>query len=133
MKMFDRDGKFNWVDDKNCVVGYDSGQNCCELFDYRYLDKDKVVIKLSDEQLECYNFCPSFHESSRLIESDDELLKKRIEQGEAIIIALFKMEIYKGVNVEEVAYLELRNCHNGYYSHGFEMLKDGEVLHSGKL
>lgn len=33
MKFFERDSKFNWVDENNVLLGYDSGQNCCEWAD----------------------------------------------------------------------------------------------------
>jgi hypothetical protein len=30
LKVFDREGKVNFVDDKNMVVGYDMNRHCCE-------------------------------------------------------------------------------------------------------
>lgn len=33
---FDFNGRWNWIDDKNTVIGYDNYSQCCESFTYYY-------------------------------------------------------------------------------------------------
>lgn len=66
MKIFERDGKINFVDENNVLLGYDMSQDCCEhadwfILDTIYSDKDSALLdceasknlvkKLDDEEI----------------------------------------------------------------------------------
>lgn len=107
-------GSVNFVDDRNVLVGYELEQSCCE---HAYwtctLTGDEECPEL---ELWHWRFDPE-HPIEYL---DDE------EHW----VARFRL-----VNEDEdkEAFLELHNCHNGYYSHGFWMEVDGERRKDGAL
>jgi hypothetical protein len=114
MKIFDKDGKYNFVDQNNVLVGFDSYANCCESFGYFFsTESPKNIPPYCNDgdgqpaNLDSFNFDPTFKESG------------------------YEMETFKLINGDEVIYLTIYNSHNGYYSHGFEMLNDGEVVFHG--
>lgn len=122
MKHFDRDGKYNFVDDNNVFVGYDSGQCCCEqaswmLFDHIPLDpmRDKEVEL---ERAEGFNFDTKF-----FMDISD---RSDFESGGAVLFKLSRPG-------HESLYLCLYNSHNGYYSHGFQVVHNGIIINSGSL
>lgn len=127
MKEFHKDGKMNFVDDNNVFVGYDYGQYCCECAGYLYskeVPKNTIEsIKLTEKELECFNFVKSF------FQKDNTLLmgKETYGMGNGGT-ATFKLK--KG---SEVIYLTLYNCHNGYYGHDFEMKINDKVAKDGCL
>lgn len=109
MKIFDKDGKTNFVDENNVLVGYSNYQCCCEDFGYLFTRK---IPKNSDcstaEWLgeEFYRFDPEFFQHS----------------GDMVHFKLHHVD-----DVEDIVYLTLYNYHNGYYSHGFIFSVDGVV------
>ena len=112
MKIFDRYGKVNFVDDNNVMLGYDTNQQCCESAGWFVADKPKNVIEeplynASDAALYGFQFDPTFFQEMEI----------PISCGEGGI-AIFKI-----VNEHREIYLHLYNQHNGYYSHGFEFTK----------
>ncbi len=50
MRIFEKDGHVNFVDDNNVLVGWDNIASCCESFSW---DLDK---SLTSEELEAYSF-----------------------------------------------------------------------------
>ena len=131
MKIFEQKGKINFVDDNNVFVGYDFEQCCCESFGYFFtkhntpeslkqgwFDEGNVSKRseksINEEDLEGYNFDTSFYEV------DDD--------GRGTGMAIFRL-----TKDDEQVFLVLGNCHNGYYSHGFEMFVDNETIHQGSL
>ncbi len=117
MKHFERNGKFNWVDENNVVLGYDSHQACCERADYFYSDKpESIIVKGLNPDLSSYSFETSFFE-----EGGDG------ETG----MAIFKL-VSSNMNLPTL-YLHLHNTHNGYYSHGFCLDVGGTVFRKGSL
>lgn len=124
---FERDGKFNWVDHNNVFVGFDAHQDCCEQFGWKYHDNYPIeeMTEMSDTvDLSNYEFDTSWFEEPHDSSS---------ETG----VAVFKMvpTVVDTVNPanNRPIYLELYNCHNGYYAHGFECKHNGIVLRSGLL
>ena len=121
MRIFKRDGKFNFVDDQNTFVGYDDGQSCCEWFGYflSYEEPTKI-IEPPDTSLELaakdYNFDKSYFKKIR---GDTE------DGG----IAIFKLT-KPGAND---MFLALFNSHNGYYGHGFTFTVDGTQVQEDYL
>ena len=127
MKLFNSkewSSKVNFVDDNNVLVGYDTDQYCCEhagwfIKDTIRLDTDESSIEYdkASEELDGYNFDPTFFEESNAGCCDG-------------LMAIFKLinETTNGVK-----YLHLFNVHNGYYGHGFHMSVDNKNLHYGTL
>ncbi len=50
MRIFEKDGRVNFVDNNNVLVGWDNTSSCCESFSW---DLDK---SLTSEELEAYSF-----------------------------------------------------------------------------
>lgn len=122
--------KINFVDDNNVLVGFDYSGQCCESFGWAL--SRRWPLRLQPEpgenglKPEGYNFDTSFinHE----VPEDDK------SYGEGNYVT-FKLEKEN----EKPIFLTLWNIHNGYYSHGFEMVQGnlisvGETkIHSGSL
>jgi hypothetical protein len=122
MKIFNVDGKTNFVDDNNVFVGYDMEENCCEKFGYvltEYIpeDMDAIYSDIKESYLEGYKFDKNFIK--------DLPYSEYYEEGGA---KCFRLE-----KDGEEAYLIIYNYHNGYYSHGFEFVNNGEIIEEGRL
>jgi hypothetical protein len=134
MKYFCSDNSFwttkvNFVDENNVLVGYDFGSNCCEDFGWYIHNKvgkaseedpvfsDGIDGNALNEFLKEWTFDTSFFE-----EFSNE---KRYDEEN---FAVFRL-----VNGDNELFLHLYNSHNGYYSHGFDFSKDGQVIHTGCL
>lgn len=125
MRIFDRDGKYNFIDDNNVFVGYDSWTDCCETADFLILEGpdefaswDDAAPEVDEERLLPYSFDPTYFESP---ENPDFL-----EEGGAAqfrLVATGKPDLY----------LVLYNCQNGYYGHGFEATIGGLPWQEGCL
>ena len=125
MRIFDRDGKLNFIGANNIFVGFDSYQRCCEDFgwfitDDPYIDckdiPDGAVandIDAANIRFDGWGFDPMFFERSDTYESNTAVF--RITDG------------------TRTAYLHLYNHHNGYYSHGFDMTVWDKIEHHGSL
>lgn len=126
MRIFETDTyphKINFVDDNNTFVGFDFESNCCECFNY-WISKVRPVFG-SDEylreiEIEGANF-PGFNFDTSFVHDP--------ECGDEEGAVTFRLTNEAG----EELFLTLTNHHNGYYSHGFEMKKDGSVIHEGSL
>lgn len=113
MKIFNTDknydSKVNFVDDNNVLVGYDTFQSCCEESGYYITENitDKIIEKQDESSLDLtvYVFDTEFFQE---LEDGDGYEEKNI--------VVFKLV---AIN-KPTLYLHLFNCHNGYYSHGFE-------------
>ena len=118
MKIFERGGKINFVDENNVFVGFDNNQNCCEDFGYSIsLDFPKELIRgTRGLNLDGFVFDVNFYERA------SEL---NVEGGGTAVFRLTK-----GF---DQAFLLLWNSHNGYYSHGFTMENEGAKIHAGSL
>jgi len=117
MKIFEKNGKINFVDDNNVLVGFDYGQSCCENFGWMITQtkpKEKDQEHEKNEGADGFNFDTEFMETS----SDSN-------GGGQVSFRLI------GDNGER--FLTLWNYHNGYYSHGFEMEHGDRAIHQGIL
>lgn len=121
--------KVNFVDDNNVLVGYDFAGNCCEEFGWYIHDKigntngedpvfsDGLDGNALNEFLKEWTFDTSFFEEfSNEKRGDDE-----------------NFAVFRLVNGDNELFLHLYNHHNGYYSHGFDFSKDGQIIHTGSL
>ena len=122
MKIFNRDGKINFVDENNVLVGFDYESSCCEEFGYFLSSTAPTslnpadVLQESDEAFASFVFDISYH---------DDIGFERDSDSAAVVFRLTR-----GI---DVIYLTLHNTHNGYYTHGFEMTHNGITIHSGGL
>ena len=112
MKIFDKEGKINFVDKNNVLVGFDMPAQCCEDFGWFISPiKEKVIKRIAkDFNLSNYAFNPDFFEEAKL-------------EGQEGGMVIFKL-----VNDGKALYLHLYNSHNGYYSHGFNMNVRGKTI-----
>lgn len=119
MKTFEKDGKVNFVDEANVLVGFDNKQDCCEEFGWFLSRKVPTEIKEESEPIntEGFNFDTKFFQ--------EIALSGGFEEGGMVVFRMTKGE-------EEI-FLTLYNSHNGYYSHGFEMSVGGTTIHEGDL
>jgi hypothetical protein len=118
MKVFEKDGKINFVDDKNVFVGFDYSQGCCENFGYIISKKlpDSLELapeSLKDSELEGFNFNTKFFKECPMIDCDSVS--------------------FKASKNRKTLYITLYNCHNGYYGHGFEANINGLKWQEGTL
>jgi len=117
MKIFEENGKINFVDKNNVFVGFDYCCYCCEDFGYHIDNKEiikeditRVEEKYDDSILNDYIFDTNYYEDT----------------GE---VAIFKLTS----NNKQDLYLHLYNYHNGYYSHGFKFKDNCTTIQSGYL
>lgn len=120
MKYFEKSNKYNWVDDNNVFVGYDSGQCCCEQADWFISDIEEINTQGSSitEDLESYSFDTSYFEDVNSPDINDSGGMVR-----------FRMINPDGKEL----FLHLYNSHNGYYSHGFEATINGQKWQENSL
>lgn len=120
MKIFENDGKTNFVDDNNVLVGFDSHQCCCERFGHFLSRKIPAKIDEGAEEINTggFNFDTGFFKEVVPAE----------EYFDCGGMAVFRLT--KGA--EEI-FLTLHNAHNGYYSHGFTMEIGGTKIQEGSL
>lgn len=120
MKIFERDGKINFVDDNNVLVGFDYSQCCCENFGYaltREIPAGEAESDKPEIDPDGYQFDRDFFQEGSPESQWDE--------GGRVTFRLEK----EGASL----FLTLYNSHNGYYGHGFEMTCGNERLHDGTL
>ena len=123
MEIFNKDGKINFVDENNVVVGYDMQSQCCEDFGYFFSRQrpDSILYDAendSDFDFEGFVFDRNFYEEDALNNSDNDYGN----------VAIFRL-----TNGNNEIYLTLFNIHNGYYTHNFQVVTGGEIIHDGSL
>lgn len=114
MRIFDKDYKYNFIDENDVLVGYDNSQSCCEDFGYHFTESVPSDIEVAIPDLENYKF-------------DTEFFQEVSDEGSRYE-AYFK--ITDGTNVR---FLCIYNSHNGYYSHGFSFSNKEKVIREGAL
>ena len=133
MKYFSQEkfnGRINFVDENNLVLGYDFDASCCENFGWKLLDKDRNLLLHGKEDEE-----PSEDEINKIIEGFNFdkhffVLSNSEDGYEENNHVVFRM-----TKENEELFLELYNYHNGYYGHGFEFLEktDNAVIKKGVI
>lgn len=122
MKEFIRDGKYNFVDDNNVFVGFDSTQDCCEHFGWS-LDYERKIDSIpginNGINPDGYQFDISFYEKGHVHPEDEN----------PMFVAFFRL---KKPGFQDI-YLSLWNQHNGYYAHGFNFCSGDTIIKSGIL
>ncbi len=127
MRIFDdsKSGKVNFLDENSVLVGYDLDQSCCEHAGWHIGDKLSQDADLYDETAICHPLSEEMKEWIFDPTFFEETAHPSLDEGGMVIFRLIK-------GTEE-KFLVLFNCHNGYYSHGFEMAKGEKVLKDGRL
>lgn len=128
------EGKVNFVDKNNVLVGYDTEQNCCESAGW-YLspvaekDNDKAIVSGDDEGWTPDNdgleFFSDWVFDTKFGYKDNE---EECDDGNYEREAVFRM-----IKGDSEQFLHLYNVHNGYYSHGFVVEKDDKMIHEGDI
>jgi len=142
VRIFETDGKTNYVDTNDVLVGFDAWQSCCETFGHKWAYKpefpdDDAEDKPEPANLEAMVFDTNFfkdHDHSwgggevmfRLVVP--ELQRTRTDEEMRRIQRRFASD-----KMPFEAYLILFNHHNGYYSHGFELTVGGEIIRDGGI
>jgi len=118
MKTFERDGKINFVDDANVLVGFDNESCCCEQFGHFFSWKFPAKIDDVKEEIDAdgFNFDREFFKE---VSGDD------FDCG--------GMAVFRLTKGDEEIFLSLFNAHNGYYSHGFRVTVGGITIREGSL
>lgn len=120
MQMFDRDGKVNFVDRNNVILGYDMNQNCCEGAGWFIADTPQKDPLGEDSEgvldLKEFVFDTAFFK---------EVGGDYFDQG--------GMAIFRIVNGSSEKFIHIFNSHNGYYGHGFEFAIGGQEVIEGTL
>lgn len=109
MRYFEKDGKFNWVDESNRFVGFDSRDHCCERFGWRVLTSKPTG---SEEGIEEVEPVP-WDDYSFADEKPTALNGAHYEEGGEVSFRL----VAQG---RPDLFLSIFNHQNGYYSHGFD-------------
>lgn len=129
--------KVNFVDSNNRLVGFELAQNCCETAYWHVelndgdktntIDYESEYIQRSATKVK-HEFCDEFTKviskcwfCSNVYFDDKEPIIKEDEEGGGT--ATWDLVNDKG---ECIGKLVLENCHNGYYSHGFYDVRDGQ-------
>lgn len=122
MKIFNRTqnwlDKVNFVDDNNVLVGYDITQLCCEHADWFIIDRPQTEIPSCLEAVQPTDL-PGWCFDKHYFKQDEST---------GTNFAIFRLT--KG---DEELFLHLFNCHNGYYSHGFEFESANNIINKGYL
>lgn len=124
MKLFTREGEWNWVDANNVVLGFRNDIECCENFGFNYshtvpscaADVDALEAMAPEpDLLDQYFFDTSFFRD----------LSARTDTGGVVfrLVADSRPDLY----------LILFNHHNGYYSHGFSLFDEGVEVVASEL
>lgn len=120
MQVFDRDGKVNFVDENNVILGYDMNQNCCEDADWFIADTPREYEPGMERQatpdLKGFVFDTEFFK-----ESDGDCF-----DGGGMVI-------FRIVNGSSEKFIHLFNIQNGYYGHGFDFVVGSETVIDGTL
>ena len=120
MKTFEKDGRINFVDENNVLVGFDYQGSCCENFGHMITKEIPTQIedgiKIDEEK---YRFDPSVRVMNSLTDCDD---------GGSVTFRLVNQD-----DCEDAVYLTLYNSQNGYYGHGFEVKNGDEIVAEGSL
>lgn len=122
MRIFVANGKYNFVDRHNVLVGYDSITACCESVGYIVSEAQDLD---DDPFIECY--CPADVEPYRF----DPHWFRETKPGWVDVggVVSFRLVADGLPNL----YLKLYNAQNGYYSHGFTVDIGGHKIREGVI
>lgn len=133
--------KWNFVDSRNVLCGYDSSQNCCEHAGFVFtkalptelgsIDRANIDENTPLEDLEKMLHLDKYIFDTKFFHEHEA--HPDCDAGGAVT---FKLVPWAAEDELEMTpwYLTLYNCHNGYYGHGFEFCAPEEhIRHHGCL
>lgn len=126
VKIFEKDGKVNIVDDMNVVAGFAAAGICCETFGYCFAPREIIDYKeLFTEEYypESPLAFPQTVENQDRYQFDTRYYK--VQEG----MAQFRLKGYGQPDV----YLIFFNIHEGYYMHNFDFCKGETIIISDEL
>lgn len=112
--------KKNWLDDNGVLIGYDAGQQCCEEFEWGVYEKDTGRFIAETPNGLPYHFAKHADEEPERHYCKDGKESTECECHDYVLIDLLPDDDSEG---KPILVFEF-NCHNGYYSHDFEMKVD---------
>lgn len=122
MKTFESDGRINFVDDNNVLVGFDNSACCCEDFGH-FFSKAPPERDVPCEKIEAdtdgFNFDQEYFKATPPDTGSYD------DGG----MATFRLSNGHG----DELFLTIFNHHNGYYLHGFSLEVGGETVRTGSL
>ncbi len=123
MQVFDRDGRINFVDANNVVLGYSLLQDCCENAEWRVHGEGmetSMDAATATTALVGYKFDPAFFEEG------DHGIGGYYEDGGVVTFRAVK-------DGAPDRFVTISNSHNGYYGHGFDFSINGATVRDGTL
>jgi hypothetical protein len=137
MKVFnskvDYSYKVNFVDENNVFVGFDADSQCCEQHGW-YICKNITDTDPNCTNIECVvDDTFTLPDVNQVLEGwvfDENFFEEIASHSE---YEERNIGVFRLVQGDQSMYLHLYNHHNGYYSHGFSMMKGDEYLHEGRL
>ena len=131
MKIFERDGKVNFVDDNNVFVGFDYEKHCCENFGWCLTREFPEKLQEGENGIDPagFQFDTAYFEQ-RFPMTDWEVSSETIlkNESERDLYEYGGAAIFRLTKDKEEIFLLLWNDHNGFYAHGFEMKSGDEKL-----
>lgn len=115
MTIFMTDGKVNFVDESNCLVGYDMRQDCCEHAGWHIADTPTFDLIETDEPKEPVDYAGWAFDQWYMM----RITGGEVDEGGMVVFKLYRKT--KGGEPAESKYLHIYNCQNGYYGHGFQV------------
>jgi hypothetical protein len=126
--------KVNFVDENNVFVGFDADTQCCEQHGW-YICKNITNKDPNLDNIECVvDDTFTLPHVNRILEGwvfDENFFEEITSQKEYYDER--NIGVFRLIQGDQSMYLHLYNQHNGYYSHGFTMMKGDEYLHEGHL
>jgi hypothetical protein len=113
MKIFDKNGKINFVDRNNVLVGFGYDQSCCEHFGHFFSNDENLV----------YRGNGSPEENHQLNDVADYVFDKTYHAFSGDYGMRFRLVADGAPDL----FLTVFNDHNGYYAHGLDM-SDGDTV-----
>lgn len=108
IRVFVKDEKVNFVDDKNRLVGFNNEDDCCAHGGW-FITPDRVFAGFEERDMKAPQTFPEYV-------FDTEFFAEAKYPDNGIALAVFRMVADEKPDL----YLHLYNCHNGYYARGFD-------------
>jgi hypothetical protein len=120
MRIFESDGKINFVDENDVFLGYDMNQDCCEFADWFVADEPHH--EMPDAKHDGAPDLTGFVFDTAYFQKIDG---GAFDDG--------GMAIFRIVNGTAQKFIHIFNVQNGYYGHGFDFGIGKSVTCSGRL
>ena len=146
MRIFEKDGKHNFVDENNVYVGYDSYQSCCENANWFIASSilEKIPDAFFDGNVDENSCKKNSSLKNEMVAAWQQIFKPTDLDGYVFDIDFFKELSYSHldgggavafrlINQDKEKFLHLFNSHNGYYGHGFSMNVSNKEIREGNL